>query len=465
MASTLPVPLAAARARSLPIPEAATHPVVVRAGCATVVAAEPAEVVSAHGDEALEILDRLDGWWAGFLAYDLGRSVERVHPHHRPGPHQHPGPHHRPGPRDALPDLLLARYDARLVLDDDPSGPARFEGRAGAIRRLERRLESARRPRAPRELRMLGSPRSSATRAEFEAGVRAIVALIEAGDCYQVNLTRQLGWDLECDPVDLAHAVRAANPAPHESLLVLPRSGAPSVAIVSASPERYLSWQGDRVETRPIKGTHRDAASLLASAKDAAEHVMIVDLARNDLGRVCEYGSVAVEALEALERHPGLFHLVSTVRGRLRPGTGLGDLVRATFPAASITGAPKPRVLQAIEDLEACRRGVYCGAVGWIDADRGTGDLSLAIRTFAIHDGATRLGVGAGIVADSDPATEWDETELKVARLLGALGHEVPGGNLDIGRDAARRQRQGRRARPRPARVVGPDALGAHAGP
>ena len=149
---------------------------------------------------------------------------------------------------------------------------------------------------------------------------------------------------------------------------------------------------------------------------------MIVDLARNDLGRVCEYGSVQVPALFEVEAHPGLFHLVSTVTGRLRPGVDLADVVRATFPPASVTGAPKPRVMQAIEDLEPVRRGVYCGAIGWVDGDRGRAELAVAIRTFTIADGRTHLGVGGGIVADSQPDDEWVETELKAARLLAAAG-------------------------------------------
>jgi para-aminobenzoate synthetase component 1 len=163
-------------------------------------------------------------------------------------------------------------------------------------------------------------------------------------------------------------------------------------------------------------------SALRASAKDRAENVMIVDLARNDLGRVCEPGSVRVPELCRLEAHPGLVHLVSTVRGELRPGVGLGGLVRATFPPASITGAPKPRVLQEIEDLEPVRRGVYCGAVGWVDTTRGRADLAVAIRTFVVAGGTTTLGIGAGITADSDPAAEWHETELKAARLLTVAG-------------------------------------------
>ena len=164
---------------------------------------------------------------------------------------------------------------------------------------------------------------------------------------------------------------------------------------------------------------------LQASAKDRAENVMIVDLARNDLGRVCRFGSVTAPALCAVETHPGLHHLVSTVRGRRRDDVSLGELVRATFPPASVTGAPKPRVLGAIEELEPVRRGVYCGAVGWIDTRHGEGDLAVAIRTFTITGAGTDLGVGGGIVADSSPPAEWEETELKAARLLHAAASEA----------------------------------------
>jgi para-aminobenzoate synthetase component 1 len=194
------------------------------------------------------------------------------------------------------------------------------------------------------------------------------------------------------------------------------------LAVVSASPESFLRVAGRRVETRPIKGTAVDGAFLRASEKDHAENVMIVDLARNDFGRVCEFGSVAVPALLEIEPHPGLHHLVSTVTGTLRAGVGLEELVRATFPPASVTGAPKPRVLQAIEDLEPVWRGVYCGAFGWIDADRARADLAVAIRTFTLARGRSYLGVGGGIVADSIAAREWAETELKAARLLQAVG-------------------------------------------
>jgi para-aminobenzoate synthetase component 1 len=390
----------------LAVPDPSTFPVVLRVGAGTVVAADPVEIVCADGADALAALDTLTpGWWAGFLSFDLGRAVEHVDARLRAD--------------DAIPGLLLARYDARLVTDDDGM---RWEGSAAGRRRLERLLDAS--STAPPTVSGigLGRARSSLDQVEFEAGVRAIVALVEAGECYQVNLTRRLLWEHEANVVALHRSLVATNPAPHAGTFVLPRPGRGPITVVGASPERFLSWRGGEVETRPIKGTGTDPDRLGASAKDRAENLMIVDLARNDLGRVCEYGSVHVPELFALEQHPGLWHLVSTVRGTRRAGVGLGELVRATFPPASVTGAPKPRVLQAIEDLEPVRRGVYCGATGWLDTEHDAGDLAVAIRTFVVADGVTALGVGGGIVADSDPTAEWRETELKAARLLAAAG-------------------------------------------
>ncbi len=264
--------------------------------------------------------------------------------------------------------------------------------------------------------------------------VETVLDMLRAGECYQVNLTRRLTCDDVVDPIALYDALARSHPAPHLTLLQLPELGT-GTAVVSASPERFLRVRHRDVETRPIKGTAATSAALRASSKDHAENVMIVDLARNDLGRVCTPGSVRVPALCSIESHPGLHHLVSTVRGRLRDDVGLGALVEATFPPASVTGAPKPRVLQAIEDLEPVRRGVYCGALGWIDTSAGdpervTADLAVAIRTFTVLGppgaGCTQFSVGGGVVADSRPEAEWAETELKAARLLAVAGAEAP---------------------------------------
>jgi para-aminobenzoate synthetase component I len=188
------------------------------------------------------------------------------------------------------------------------------------------------------------------------------------------------------------------------------------VDVASASPERFLARQGPRVWSSPIKGTAPHAEALLA--KDRAENVMIVDLVRNDLGRVCEFGSVRVPSLLAVEEHPGLVHLVSTVEGTLTPGAGWPELIEATFPPGSVTGAPKLAALDAIARLEPVPRGIYCGAVGWVDADRGEGVLNVAIRTFWAEEGQLHFGTGGGITWDSTPSGEWAETELKARNLL-----------------------------------------------
>lgn len=262
---------------------------------------------------------------------------------------------------------------------------------------------------------------SSLDRDAFTAGVRTIRAAIAAGDVYQVNLTRRLSAPMPTrapsgtttDIAALGAALARGNPAPYSAVVRLPGHG---VHVASASPERFLRREGRRVWSSPIKGTARVESELLP--KDRAENVMIVDLVRNDLGRVCEWGSVQVPALCALEEHPGLVHLVSTVQGTLRDGAGWADLLDATFPPGSVTGAPKVAACSYIDRLEPVERGVYCGAVGWVDADSGVGELNVAIRTFWIEDGMLHLGTGGGITWDSDPAGEWAETELKARRLL-----------------------------------------------
>jgi para-aminobenzoate synthetase component 1 len=257
--------------------------------------------------------------------------------------------------------------------------------------------------------------RTSLDRDAFEAGVDAIREMIAAGDVYEVNLTRRLSAPLpvDADVVALASALAGGNPAPHAAVVRLPAQG---IHVASASPERFLRRAGAEVESQPIKGTAVSADRFLA--KDRAENVMIVDLVRNDLGRVCEYGSVTVPALCAVEHHPGLVHLVSTVRGRLRQDVGWPEMLAATFPPGSVTGAPKLAAMAIIERLEPVARGPYCGAIGWVDADAGAGDLNVAIRTFWFADGEVHLGTGGAITWDSDPAGEWAETELKARRLL-----------------------------------------------
>jgi para-aminobenzoate synthetase component 1 len=267
-----------------------------------------------------------------------------------------------------------------------------------------------------------GSWASSMDQASYEAGVAAIRDQIAAGEVYQANLCRVLsaaipaGWDI----AGLAGLLAVGNPAPFAGLVHLPDQG---LHVATASPELFLRRAGRVIESGPIKGTGRTTADLLP--KDEAENIMIVDLVRNDLGRVCVPGSVTVPQLLHLEHHPGLVHLVSTVRGELVPQAGWADILEATFPPGSVTGAPKSSALRVIDHLEGASRGVYCGAVGWVDADRGRAELAVGIRTFWADGDTLHFGTGAGITWGSDPYGEWAETELKASRLLAVAAQEV----------------------------------------
>jgi para-aminobenzoate synthetase component 1 len=278
-------------------------------------------------------------------------------------------------------------------------------------------------------------PRSNFTRDEYLCAVRRAKDYIAAGDIFQVNLSQRFESATDATPLDLYAALRAANPAPFAAYL--PVDGG---AILSSSPERFLRVAGRHVETRPIKGTRprragddafneRMRRELLASAKDRAELTMIVDLERNDLGRVCSYGSVRVTEPIVLEEYPTVFHLVTTVEGDLHEGRGLVDLLKAAFPGGSITGAPKIRAMEIIDELEPTRRSVYTGAIGYIGLD-GSADLNIAIRTILLAQGRALLQVGGGIVADSDPEAEYQETLDKARALVQALG-----GQEKIGRE------------------------------
>ncbi|MGX4693274.1 chorismate-binding protein [Streptomyces sp. JNUCC 63] len=308
---------------------------------------------------------------------------------------------------------------------------ADYEGRLTCARFRDVRQEPVPAP-APGAWRgpAAGDWTSSLDRAAYTEGVRRVRGHIAAGEVYQVNLCRVLSAPVPPDAdVDALTAVLArGNPAPYAGTIRLPGHG---VEIATASPELFLRRDGRTVESGPIKGTARTEAELLD--KDYAENVMIVDLVRNDIGRVCATGSVTVPDLCAVEKHPGLVHLVSTVRGELRDGAGWPELLDAAFPAGSITGAPKSSALRIIDALETAPRGPYCGGIGWVDADRGVGELAVGIRTFWIDRAARgsplreepgggtavlRFGAGAGITWGSDPEGEWRETELKAARLL-----------------------------------------------
>lgn len=272
---------------------------------------------------------------------------------------------------------------------------------------------------------------SSLTETDYCARVQRIREEIAAGSVYQANLCRVLSArmpdDSATDIAGLWALLAAGNPSPFGGFLSLPDRG---IAIASASPELFLSVHRDGsrrvLRSGPIKGTGRTAADL--TEKDVAENVMIVDLVRNDLSRVSVPGSVTVPALLEVEQHPGLVHLVSYVEGRLVDGTTWPQLLTATFPPGSVTGAPKIAALDLIARLETAAREFYCGAFGWVDADTGEAELAVAIRTFWLRDGTLRFGTGAGITWGSDPRAEWHETELKAAHLIQVASGTWQGG-------------------------------------
>jgi len=351
----------------------------------------------------------------GFFGYDLGRAIERI----------------GAGPARGAdtPDVWLGAYDAVIRWPKRAGGDGEIVGvDAEAIARLARAIEEG-----PREVG--APPRVGALVADEDgdahcARVEQIRAYIAAGDVYQVNLARRLTapLDEDGDALALYAALGAIAPAPYGGLVETDVG----VRVVSGSPERFLAraGAGHRLDTRPIKGTRRRtgdpsrdaalAADLAVHPKDDAEHLMIVDLERNDLGRVAVIGSVRVDDLGYVVELPGLYHKVSTVSCALRDDVGWADLLRATFPGGSITGAPKIRAMEIIDELEPARRGPYCGAIGWL-GEGGAFALAIAIRVAVLAGGELRLHVGGGIVADSDPRAELEETEDKAAGWRAAL--------------------------------------------
>jgi para-aminobenzoate synthetase component I len=381
-------------------------------------------------------LPPFQGGVAGLFGYDLCHHLERL-----------PGPAHDDLP---TPDLAVGFYDWALGFDHETGRtwlmatglpeeqPRRREKRARQrLAMIHKLLDHVPGPetwqriptepvRAPNSA-VPGMPgvSSNFARDEYLHAVGRAIEYIHAGDCFQVNLAQRLLYPLKIPPLELYGRLRERNPAPFAGYFDLGNH-----VIASASPERFLKVRHGAVETRPIKGTRPRAASaaadqalreeLLASAKERAENVMIVDLLRNDLGRVCTYGTVRVEALCRLESFRYVHHLVSEVHGQLRPGLGPIDLLRAAFPGGSVTGAPKIRAMEIIAELEPTARGPYCGSLGYIGFD-GSMDVNLLIRTFTLGRGWAQFCVGGGIVADSKPESEYEETWHKAAGLLRAL--------------------------------------------
>jgi len=260
--------------------------------------------------------------------------------------------------------------------------------------------------------------RSNFTRQQYAERIRRVKEYIAAGDVYQVNLSQRFQCAVSVSPTQLYLALRAANPSPYCVYLDLGEA-----QILSSSPECFLRMTGRTIVTRPIKGTlprDRDPTELLRSTKDNAELLMITDLERNDLGRVCEYGSVHVPELVRVETYATVHHLVATVAGRLRPEVSHLQALRSCFPGGSITGAPKIRAMEIIDELEPHARGVYCGAIGYFAAD-GTSQFNIAIRTMVHQSGLLTFHAGGGIVADSDPEAEYEETLAKAEGIFRAL--------------------------------------------
>jgi para-aminobenzoate synthetase component 1 len=396
--------------------------------------AELARRLAVFGVPANAGLPPFQGGLAGQFGYGLQHAIERI-----------------PRPRFdqfRVPDLAVGIYDWVIAWDHATNQSWVISTGYPEVRTAKRRERAAKRlkavlqctPHPPREAHnaeredyiapQFPLPGHRGVTSNFDrdgylAAVRRAIEYVNAGDCFQVNLSQRLLAPLREHPLDLYSRLRERNPAPFAGYFDLG-----TYAIASASPERFLSVTNGEVETRPIKGTrpwgktpdedHRRIAELAASPKDRAENVMIVDLLRNDLGRVCEYGSIRVPKVCQVETFKFVHHLVSEVRGRLPADKTPFDLLRACFPGGSVTGAPKVRAMEIIAELEPTARGPYCGCLGYVGFD-GSMDTNILIRTFTAGRGWLQFPVGGGIVADSDPDREYEETLDKAKGLLRAL--------------------------------------------
>lgn len=348
----------------------------------------------------------------GYLSYDLGRRWLGL-----------PTP-----PRaDGMPAMAIGVYDWALVVDH-VARQTWWAGRGSNADQVWEQYQAcwcappAADAADPGDFAVVGDIRVDTTAADYRAAFKRIQRYIRDGDCYQVNYAQRFRAGFNGSAWAAYRALRAFNPAPYGAYLNLPFG-----RVLSSSPEQFLGLRQGRVTTRPIKGTRpvlTDAAAdarmrdaLAGSAKDRAENLMIVDLLRNDLGRVCRPGSIAVPQLFAVESFATVHHLVSTVTGELAEGRDALDLLAACFPGGSITGAPKLRAMQIIDELECAARGLYCGAIGWLGAD-GDMDTNIAIRTLTIQDGEVRYWAGGGIVADSDADAEYQESLDKAAAFF-----------------------------------------------
>jgi para-aminobenzoate synthetase component 1 len=389
----------------------------------------PVNAVELRGLSVEETLQKIDDLLSGDLAsiftlsYDFGKRLQNIDV--------------AIAPVSDEPDVFVAQFDG-LVVHDYQVQKTFITGNEEICDDIEERII---RPleKAAHSLPVAFPPDaavSNFTKDKYIESIEAIKELIRSGDTYQTNLTQQITVQTSSSPSEIFSRVRRDHPAPFASFLRRNDS-----IVVSASPERFLKIANGIISASPIKGTRArgntpaaDAAlrnELLTSEKDRAENTMIVDLLRNDLGRVCEFGSVEVEKLCDLEEHPTLFHLVSTITGKLRDGVSFSDILKATFPCGSITGAPKIRTMKIIDELEPDNRGLSMGAIGiHVPPQFGISDalfdMSVAIRTMTIRDGEAVFNVGGGITIESDPESEYDESLLKAKALLKALRSEPP---------------------------------------
>lgn len=378
---------------------------------------------------ALPDIAPLAGGLVGFFAYDYARRIEHI-------------PDNNADPL-GMPDAMMMAPGELVVIDHIDKrtdillvGPSATAARLAHIEaRIREHAHKPILPTAPGARAFHAPPpigmkptdaiRASMTQAEYESAVEKAKDHIRRGDIFQVVPSQRFSFDMPCSALRLYKALRITNPSPYMYFL-----DTDNFQIVGSSPEMVVQCTDRRARIRPLAGTRKRGgtpeedtrleADLRADLKERAEHIMLVDLARNDLGRVCAYGSVQTSDLLDVERYARVMHIVSNVEGTLRPDCDAFDLIHAVFPAGTVSGAPKIRAMQIIDELENTRRGLYGGAIGYIGAN-GNVDLCLAIRTIVVKDGAGHIQAGAGVVADSDPTREYEETLNKAAGVLRAL--------------------------------------------
>ncbi|MBV9774491.1 MAG: anthranilate synthase component I, partial [Gemmatimonadetes bacterium] len=394
-------------------------------------------LLARHTPAEVPGLPRFWGGAVGFFGYDVIRHIERLSDTHTEGLDVPTALFMLTGVVVAV-DNLFGRARAVVAVETGDADEAELRRRYDAAHaEIEETIRRIREGVGPHPL-AVASPathdpafRSTVSRDEFEEGVRRVQEYIRAGDAFQVVLSQRLSLPLQVEPFDLYRALRTLNPSPY--LFYLELDG---FQLVGSSPEVMVRLEDGRVTVRPIAGTRRRggspeedavlAADLLADDKERAEHLMLLDLGRNDVGRVARYGTVRVAQRMVVEKYSHVLHLVSTVEGELREGLSAMDVFRASFPAGTVSGAPKVRAMEIIDELEPARRGPYAGAVGYFAHGGHTMDTAIAIRTVVARGGEAHVQAGAGVVADSVPAAEYEETLNKARALLRAMQMVAP---------------------------------------